>query len=279
MENSIKNISIAEGKWLSLLFNYSKEKFTIKPLPSHDHLHHARVWYYAKQILLALADIGEFYSLQEVEAILIAVFFHDIGMTITREKSHGLESRKLCEQFFNAYPALCPVNLDMILKMIENHDDKEYANLNSSFEKPSVAAILNIADDLDAFGNIGVYRYIEIYHFRGIKREELSLRILPNLETRFQHFEKQLQPLKDVFNKHHRRFEITRKFFVHLETDLQLKEKLSGPFYRIVQILIDFSDSSEKDVRALASNLNDPDIVVNNFFNNLLIELNTSLIN
>jgi HD superfamily phosphodiesterase len=273
MENFHGNISIAEQKWLDLLFNYSKEKFSRAPLPSHDHLHHARVWNYAKQILKALSEAGIVYSQPEVEAIMVAVFFHDLGMTITRDKQHGIESRKLCQSFFDDHALLLPSNAELIYEMIEKHDDKEYIILLLNTEKPAAAAILNIADDLDAFGNIGVYRYTEIYYFRGIPVEELPSLVLPNLEARYLHFSKQLGQLEELVYMHRRRFEIIFNFFTSMKSELKVRNKFPGSFQKIVQLLIDFSNSGANVLQGLAIHAHNNDPVVTKFFDDLLIEL------
>jgi HD superfamily phosphodiesterase len=273
MENSLKNISTAEAKWQKLLFNYSKEKFTLIPLPSHDQLHHLRVWKFAKEILSELDKYGNQYSFMEVEAILIAVFFHDLGMTVTREKDHGAESRDLCLQFFEAHKVLRPSNLQVILEMIEKHDDKEYINHSETIGRPSTAVILNIADDLDAFGYIGIYRYTEIYHFRGISVQNLPSCILPNLEARFQHFTRHLGKSGNLAELHGKRFFSTRTFFINLEEDLKLGNNNPGSFQKIIQNLIEFSNSNETKVHSLAHYIHDTDPVVKNFFKKFIDEL------
>jgi HD superfamily phosphodiesterase len=278
MENSRKYISDAEEKWLKLLFNYSKEKFTLSPLPSHDHFHHLRVWNYAKSILsdLSVTDIN--YSREEIESILIAVFFHDMGMIITRKKEHGLESRILCRQFFDSRPLLIPLNIDLILDMIERHDDKDYTYYAIVQQCPSPATILNISDDLDAFGNIGVYRYTEIYHFRGISVNDLPSLVLPNLEGRFQHFAQQFGQLKALISLHRKRFERTLDFFINLEKELEQRYPTEGKYQKIMRILIEFSNSSDSDIhvfleRAIKTNA-EPG--VNKFFAEFLLELDKS---
>jgi HD superfamily phosphodiesterase len=278
MENSRKNISASEEKWLKLLFNYSKEKFTLTPLPSHDHFHHLRVWNYAKSILLDLSVPGIVYSREEIEAILIAVFFHDMGMIITRDKEHGLESRNLCRQFFSSRPLFTPSNIDLILDIIERHDDKDYANYATVQHHPSPAVILNISDDLDAFGNIGVYRYTEIYHFRGISINELPSRILPNLEGRFQHFAQQLGQLQNLISLHRKRFERTRDFFINLEKELENCNSTEGIYQNIMQILIEFSNSSGSDIQDYLKGIDKTDLIpgVNKFFDDFLFELEKS---
>ena len=271
MENSELQITHAEEKWLKLLFNYCREKFSLAPLPSHDHFHHLRVWNYAKTIIESLSFQDIYYSQEEVEVLLIAILFHDIGMTITRRKEHGFESAKICKDFFTFHPSLTPPSLATILDMIEKHDEKEYIGRAGKQDRPTLSVILNISDDLDAFGNIGIYRYTEIYHFRGILLEELPDHILPNLEARFRHFTNYLEQLEPL---HRKRFEITRDFFLKLENEIQKTASAEAFAIPIVRILIEFSTGSNPDIHsvwALSEKYN-PGITVAKFFKDFLEE-------
>lgn len=251
MENSGQNISIAEKKWLKLLFEYSQEKFTLNPLPSHDHFHHLRVWKYAKAILSNLAVNAIEYSEQEIEKLIIAVFFHDLGMTINREKEHGSASRNLCNEFFMANPSLAPAEIKTILDMIETHDDKGYANSVSSHNRPALSVILNISDDLDAFGAIGVYRYIEIYHFRSVPSNEFSKYIIPNIKARFDHFAQHFGQLERFITFHRMRYELTRNFFLSLENDFKNLALDQGSAWKKMNVIIEFSNGSDPDIHSL----------------------------
>ena len=50
--------------------------------------------------------------------------------------------------------------------------------------------ILSVADDLDAFGYTGIYRYSEIYLTRGISPKEIGNLIRENASRRYHNFEK-----------------------------------------------------------------------------------------
>jgi hypothetical protein len=251
MDRALKNVISTEEKWLTLLLDYSQEKFTRTRLPSHDHFHHLRVWNYAKSIISALAEVEIFYNAEEIEALIIAVFFHDLGMTVTLKKEHGIESRRMCREFFSLRPSLVPVNFDVILDMIEGHDDKDYLKLEQRSDKPPLNVLLNISDDLDAYGNIGVYRYIEIYHFRGIPVSQLTNPVLANLENRFQHFTQAVGHLVRIIDLHRKRYEKTRNFFLELENEIKFPGREERSSIKIVQVLLDFSDGKEMDIHAL----------------------------
>ena len=83
----------AENKWLHELLTYNKSLFLEKNIPSHDEFHHFRVWKIARNLVESLADKGFEFESKELEAMLIAVFFHDTGLTITIDENHGKASR------------------------------------------------------------------------------------------------------------------------------------------------------------------------------------------
>lgn len=71
---------------------------------------------------------------------------------------------KICIQYFEENKLPKPDRFEEILFAIENHDDKDYKQNNT--EPNSVFSILCNADDLDAFGKVGIVRYTEIYLLR-----------------------------------------------------------------------------------------------------------------
>ncbi len=206
-------ISKAENKWLDQLYNFCKDQFTQKQIPSHDHTHHLRVWKYSKEILTA---INENYKIDytTVESCLIASLFHDIGLTINLGEDHGKESKNICIKYFEDHQLNKPNNLEEILFAIENHDDKDYKTENKNPD--SVLSILCSADDLDAFGNIGVIRYTEIYLLRGINTQELSNCVINNLDKRFVNFEQTYKEFESFYNTHKLRYLETKGFFEDL---------------------------------------------------------------
>src|SRR6056297_1378395 len=139
-----------EKKWQNILLEASGMCFKNVCLPSHDHWHHNRVWEYAKELLKNLSPTKEF-TTEEITNLIIAAFFHDTGMSVTKDESHGKESKHLCQQFFNNNQILVPDNFNLALEAIEQHDDKAYQEHNHDKEI-SIKTILSTADDLDAFG-------------------------------------------------------------------------------------------------------------------------------
>lgn len=189
--------------------------FQNQHLPSHDAAHHFRVWNYAKQYLLK----NEKYHHAKrdlLTGVFFSCFFHDTGMSVTLEKNHGRESRKIFESFSKTVLKTQLSNHDEIAKSIEMHDEKEALALHMpGFEKPSeILRILTICDDLDAFGAIGVLRYIEIYLLRGIPEWEIPERILKNIKFRAEFFRNSTTDFPEYQKIHNKRIQFTIDFFV-----------------------------------------------------------------
>lgn len=216
--NKLNEIIISvENKWVKQLSDFCQNLFSNVQIPSHDHSHHLRVWDYAKEIIYAINTI---YKIDEnfIESCLIASLFHDTGLTQTLDENHGSESRKICEKYFEKNQIKKPKNFEEILTAIELHDDKNYLIINQI--PNSVKSVLCNADDLDAFGKIGVIRYTEIYLMRGINMKELPKPVINNLNKRFANFEMTYQNFPELFKKHKARYLITRKFFEELQKEL-----------------------------------------------------------
>jgi HD superfamily phosphodiesterase len=199
-----------EKRWLKSLFNEIKKEFTSHPLPSHDHTHHLRVWYFARDLLTALSAAGCRIDQNLVEKTLISVLFHDTGMTATIEPSHGIESRLICEKYFSEKGGIDRSSLDEILEAVEMHDDKQYAE---KMQGINTYTILTVADDLDAYGAIGVYRYYEIYLLRGIEKKEIPGKAIDNINTRFSFMERSFGFLDTFIRKHEARKKRTINYF------------------------------------------------------------------
>ena len=215
--NKLNEIIISvENKWLKQLSEFCQSLFYNVQIPSHDHSHHLRVWSYAKEIIY---EINTTYKIDEsfIESCLIASLFHDTGLTQTLNENHGYESRKICERYFENEEIEKPNNFEEILTAIELHDDKNYLITNQTPD--SVKSVLCNADDLDAFGKIGIIRYTEIYLMRGINMNELPKPVIINLNKRFANFERTYQNFPELFKKHKTRYLITRKFFEELQEE------------------------------------------------------------
>ncbi|MDY6800102.1 MAG: HD domain-containing protein [Bacteroidota bacterium] len=209
-------IEKAEKKWLYPLYTYCQSIFLKTNIPSHDHNHHYRVWEYCKDILTAINQNNNL-NYELVEGCIIASFFHDTGLSKTVDELHGQESKKICQAYFRNQNLDTPKHFRDILWAIEKHDDKNY---QQNKQKPeSILSIICNADDLDAFGNIGVIRYTDIYLIRGVEMSELPKLVIQNIDNRFRHFENTYKNYTELYQKHKTRYLIARNFFKGLEEE------------------------------------------------------------
>ena len=180
-------IGQAEENWLHALYSHARKLYRSTFLPSHDHSHHLRVWNISKQLLKEIAVLDSSLTPALVEGVLIAALFHDLGMAQSTREDHGRLGRELCRSWFSESGHPPPPEFDGILEAIELHDRKEarfYPDPQTG-TSAGILGILSVADDLEAMGAIGIYRYAEIYLLRGLALEDLGNRILENAADRF----------------------------------------------------------------------------------------------
>lgn len=201
-------ILITEQNWLKTLYDFNQNLFSNTHIPSHDHTHHVRVWCIAKDIIRSLKQEDISYNL--VEAVLIAAMLHDTGLTKTLDERHGLESRRICENYFRLKTK--PPLFHEILEAVEFHDDKNY---KSQEQVSLLSKILYTSDDLDAFGHIGVFRYAEIYAMREIDKTDLPKRVLINLEKRFRFFTRTFNENTAILAQHNPRYQTIHDFYTN----------------------------------------------------------------
>ena len=232
-----ENILLVEEKWLTPLTEYSGQMFRSVWIPSHDEIHSHRVWSFAKELYRELEKEKIITDPLKLEQTLIAVFFHDMGMTRDPGPEHGKLSREMCLDFFKHTGLDKPIGFNVILDAIVNHDDKTYRNhVNQSAERFSVFEVLCISDDLDAFGLTGIFRYWEIYKLRGIPEKLIPGKVLQNLEDRFTHFKEDCSFLHHFYRSHRNRFLKTKQFYTHLQEAYTLSPGEPPLSTRIIEI-------------------------------------------
>ena len=210
-------ITEAERTWLSELYEYNRKKFLSTDLPSHDHNHHLRVWYFVKELLTELENAGNVIPSAIPEKMIFASFFHDIGLTETLNEEHGKVSRRICLDFIKQNNISFSGGDDDLLDSIEHHDDKSYKlSITKNSGPLELYTMLTVCDDLDAFGAIGVFRYLEIYLLRNISFENLPGKVLQNITSRFDNFSMIYSFLKKFTIRHTGRYEYTRNFYEDL---------------------------------------------------------------
>ena len=202
-------IESAEKQYKQILEDFFISVYNEKSLSSHGIDHHRRVWNYSKELLelIPLKNIAK--TSQLASELIIASYLHDIGMSVDPGVNHGGHSRDLCAQFLikNNLPQN---DWQVVLEAIENHDNKDYTSNTSMSE---LLKILSVADDLDAFGYTGIFRYSEIYLTRGIDPKKIGYMIMENAEKRFDNFAKAFRSDSAIVQKHKERYNVLYDFF------------------------------------------------------------------
>jgi hypothetical protein len=195
-------------------------------------------------------------------------------MSVDPGIKHGKYSRDLCVSFLSKYN-LNENDFPHLLDAIENHDNKDYPENKDSSE---LLNILSIADDLDAFGFIGIYRYSEIYLTRDINVGRIGHLIRENAEKRFNNLAPALDQFPEYFQKHHNRYIILDEFFKKYNEELPSYHFYLNPmgYCGVIQIFANMiSDKLQLSViyNSILPGINDP--VIKKFFGELAKEINT----
>ena len=205
----IQNICSAELKLRQRAEDFFIRIWGDTCLPSHDLDHHRRVWNYAKELLQKIEDSrgGEFtFSLDH---LMLACYFHDIGMSLDPGIKHGKHGRDIFLRFLSENN-IEKESFKDALDAVENHDNKDYNLTTSPYE---LVTILSASDDMDAFGYSGIFRYTEIYLTRGVDRNIIGNLIRENAAKRFENLTRVYSFLEDIISKHEKRYRIIDNFF------------------------------------------------------------------
>lgn len=219
------SFSQLEAKWLNSICHFLRSVYKNTHLPSHDISHHIRVWVNCKNLMVQPGIYPDINPEISAEQLLIASLFHDTGLTIDNSEKHGFMSVDICKEFFRQNSNLQIDDLDRVIFAIEHHDDKStqvngFKNISPALQ---LTRLLSTADDLDAFGIIGVYRYIEIYSIRGFELEAIPQKVLPNMANRFENFRKLINDNSDFTQYHTKRYQEADCFFKNLDYELNNK--------------------------------------------------------
>jgi HD superfamily phosphodiesterase len=205
------SIESAELQFRQILEDFFISVYDELNLHSHGINHHRRVWRYAREINSLPLIKESLLQACDPEKLIIACYMHDIGMSADPGPRHGIMSRQFCKTFLVSFN-LDPDNYRDLLDAIENHDNKDYTHY---MPESSLLRILSLADDLDAFGCTGIYRYCEIYLKRGIFPSELGGPVRDNASARFDNFTRTLSGENDFISRHGIRYEILDNFFLN----------------------------------------------------------------
>jgi HD superfamily phosphodiesterase len=212
----------AELQFKQILEDFFFSVYDNNSLKSHGIEHHRRVWKYAKEITAFLARQNLITDPFIPFNLIIACYLHDIGMSVDTGIRHGHHSRNLCSRFLEKNN-LNESDYQDVLLAIENHDNKEY---NPASVKYDLLTMLSAADDLDAFGFIGIYRYVEIYLARNIRTEEIGYHIKENAVKRFYNFERTFKCFDGPAEIHTKKYRLLDLFFT--EYNIQLPDYKFG---------------------------------------------------
>jgi HD superfamily phosphodiesterase len=267
-----RNIESAELLFRQILEEYFISVFDEDTLFSHGLNHHRRVWNYAKELMLIAEGNPSLSDPSFPEKLLIASYLHDAGMSVDPGIRHGIHSRDLCLGFFRNNN-LNEARFPGVLEAIENHDNKEYNRAANS----DLLNILSVADDLDAYGYAGIYRYSEIYLKRGIAPSKIGVLIRENAMKRFGNFKSKYEASGEFFEKHKKRYELLDNFFSEYNKQISSYKFGSGKpngYPGIIEVFLKVIDNG----RELKKLLENPetfsyDQIMSNYFRGLNDEL------
>jgi HD superfamily phosphodiesterase len=272
--NITDQIITAEVRYKKLLEQFFINAYDEHLLPSHGLDHHRRVWGYSKQLIKILADNNLLKVSEFPLKLLFASYLHDIGMTIDQGPRHGNHSKDLCYRFL-LENNLDPLKFIDVTDAIENHDNKEYQKKAANHD---LLEILSVADDLDAFGFIGIYRYAEVYLKRKIKPQDIGSMIRKNGAQRFENFSQVFGFSSDFEERVRDRFNILDRFFIEYNNQVpHYTFGISNPsgYCGVIDIFISAQDPGEKDTFSNFLHKYSKDPVIHWFFKGITDELDS----
>jgi hypothetical protein len=266
----------AELRFKQILEDFFISKYDEKSLSSHGIDHHRRVWKYAKELTVLISEHNNTINPEISRDLIIACYLHDIGMSVDHGIKHGRHGRELCVSFMKKNNLEENEYRDVLLA-IENHDNKEY---KTSASKNDLLTILSVADDLDAFGFTGIYRYSEIYLMRGENLSRLGELIISNAQIRFDNFIKIFGFSDELVMKHSEKYKILIDFFKGYNKQVASykfgKESPSG-YCRVVDVFRERINSKEEHLNFQKEMYNhSDDNIVKWYFTGLEKELSSS---
>jgi hypothetical protein len=104
-----------------------------------------------------------------------------------------------------------------------------------------VLQILSVADDLDAFGYIGIFRYSEIFLTRRTNPEKIGYLIRVNAGKRFENFIKTFGYNIELAQKYKKRYKILDDFFSQYNEQLpsyHFGTKNPSGFCGVIEIIL-----------------------------------------
>ncbi len=272
--NLTSQIESAELQFQQLLEDFFISIYDERLLPSHGIDHHRRVWHHAKELLKIFPFRNNDLALRLPSKLIIACYLHDIGMSVDQGIRHGQFSKAICNTFLKENKLIEEDYYD-VLETIENHDLKDYSEYKAYNE---LHTILSAADDLDAFGFTGIYRYAEIYHLRGVKPDEIGKSIKVNASKRFDHFIRTFGKNSSQANQQRIKYKILDDFFTMYNREvasIQFDSQNSSGYWGVMILIINMI-KEKKDFKELLIETEkyDDDPVIKWFLEGIKTELN-----
>jgi hypothetical protein len=141
--------------------------------------------------------------------------------------------REICEAYFQENVLKPPPRFDEILIAIEQHDIKE-GKTSVGFppdRSPGILDIVTVADDLEALGIIGIYRYIEIYLKRKTDLNDLGMRILRNASARYRNIEESCSNYPPLISEYRPQYAELVSFFDNYNQQLMVEQQARKVFH------------------------------------------------
>jgi hypothetical protein len=267
-----KDIIAAETLLREKLELYFIDLFKGISLDSHGLEHHRRVWKYARELMLNPEIVSGISDSSFPVKLIIGSYLHDSGMAVDPGPKHGMNSRQFCEIFLDDN-RLKKNDFSDLLEAVENHDSKDYS---SSQKKSLLFNILTVADDLDALGYIGIYRYTEIYLMRGEPLKELGNLIIKNVSGRFANLKRTFGHARSLISRFCPRLEIITGFYEKYNIRARGYNFGSGNpegYCGIVEIIQSMLINGENLEDVINSSIESSDRVISWYFGELSREL------
>ena len=161
---------------------------------------------------------------------------------------------------------------------MEHHDKKEYSKTLEASTVFDLQRFLNTADDLDAFGIVGVYRYLEIYLLRQTVIKNLPEAVLPNMEGRYNHFRDNFEQCHSLVNAHYQRYLSSRSYFKDLNFQigrLEYSEESSVGPYGVINYIRNEVIGKKRSISSVCreATTKDNDFYCQHFFDRLQKEI------
>ncbi len=272
--NLTNQIESAELQFQQLLEEFFVSIYDERLLPSHGIDHHRRVWRHAKKLIEIFPFSNSDLAHNLPSKLIIASYLHDIGMSVDQGIRHGQFSKDICITFLKKNK-LELEDFNDVLETIENHDLKDYSE-NSAFNE--LHTLLSAADDLDAFGFTGIYRYSEIYLLRGVKPDEIGKLIKENAAKRFGHFIQTFGKSNSQARQQRIRYEILDDFFTVYNRQVaaaQFDYQDSSGHWGVMKLIMNMiKERKELKETLLESEKSDNDHVMKWFQEGIKTELN-----